>query len=184
LLAGSAPPVRSMVEDAGGLAAARGTPMTTAEAPTGLASRVIWSFLVGALAMLTFHQAAVGLFHAAGMFPVPPFELQPTSPLQVPKVASGAFWSGLWGIVFLMVALPRMRQAMPGCAAGLMFGFLVPVAVLSFVVAPLKGQPIAYAQSWGSMLRIALAHAFWGFGMVVIWQGMREPGKEFEGKSI
>jgi hypothetical protein len=173
-----------MVEDVGGLAAARGTPMRTAEAPTGVASRVIWSFLVGALAMLTFHQAAVGLFHAAGMFPVPPFELQPTGPLRVPKVASGAFWSGLWGIAFLMLALPRMKRAMPGWAAGLVFGFFVPVAVLFFVVAPLKGQPIAYAQSWGSMLRIALAHAFWGFGMVVIWQGTREPGKEFEGKSI
>ena len=144
----------------------------TRDEPASLASKVAWSFLVGALAMLTFHQAAVGLFHAAGMFPVPPFELQPTGPLRVPKAASGAFWAGLWGIVFLTVVLPSMRRAMPGWAAGLVFGVCGPVAVLFFVVAPLKGQPIAYAQSWGSMLRIALAHAFWGFGMVVIWQGM------------
>jgi hypothetical protein len=147
----------------------------TRDEPASLASRVAWSFLVGALAMLTFHQAGVGLFHAAGLFPVPPFQLQPTGPLQVPAVVNGAFWAGLWGIPFLLVVLPWMRRFMPGWAAGLLFGFVVPVAVLFLVVAPLKGQPVAFAQPLGSMLRIALVHAFWGFGMVIIWQGLREP---------
>ena len=123
--------------------------MTVADAPAGVASRVVWSFTVGALAMLTFHQAAVGLFHAAGMFPVPPFELQPTGPLQVPKVANARSGRACRGIVFLMVALPRMKRAMPGWAAGLVFGFFVPVAVLFFVVAPLQGQSIAYANPGG-----------------------------------
>ena len=147
----------------------------TRDEPASLASKVAWSFLVGALAMLTFHQAGVGLFHAAGLFPVPPFQLQPTGPLRVPAVVNGAFWSGLWGILFLLVVLPRMRRFMPSWAAGLLFGFVVPVAVLFLVVAPLKGQPVAFAQPLGSMLRIALVHAFWGFGMAIIWQGLREP---------
>ena len=145
--------------------------------PTSFAAKLAWSFLVGALAMLMFHQAAVGLFHAAGLFPVAPFELQPTGPLRVPAVVNGAFWSGLWGILFLLAVLPRMRRAMPGWAAGLLFGFVVPVAFLFLVVAPLKGQPVAFAQPPGAMLRIALAHAFWGLGMVLIWQGLREPGE-------
>jgi hypothetical protein len=140
----------------------------TQDEPASLATKVVWSFVVGALAMLTFHQAGVGLLHAAGLFPVPPFQLQPA-------VVNGAFWSGLWGILFLLVVLPRMRRLMPSWAAGLLFGFVVPVAVLFLVVAPLKGQPVAFAQPLGSMLRIALVHAFWGLGMVIIWQGLREP---------
>jgi hypothetical protein len=142
---------------------------------TGLATRIGWAFLVGALAMLTFHQSAVGLFHAAGLYVVPPFELQPVGPLGVPKVVNGAFWSGLWGIVFLTMFLPWMQRLMPTLTAGLLFGFVVPVTVLFCVVAPLQGAPLAYAQPWGSMLRIAIAHAFWCFGMVVIWQGLVEP---------
>ena len=134
------------------------------------------SFLAGALAMLTFHQCAVGLFHAAGMYVVAPFDLNPVGPLGLPQVVSGAFWSGLWGIVFLLLFLPRMRPFLPGWAAGLLFGSVVPVAFLFLVVAPLKGQPVAFAQSWGSMLRIALAHAFWGLGMVIVWEGLRAPG--------
>jgi hypothetical protein len=126
--------------------------------------------------MLTFHQAAVGLFHAAGLYVVAPFNLGPVGPLGVPQVASGAFWSGLWGIVFLPFLLPRMRRVLPGWAAGLLFGSLVPVAFLFLVVAPLKGQPLAFAQGWGSMLRIAAAHAFWGLGMVIVWEGLRAPG--------
>lgn len=145
-----------------------------ADAPAGMAVRVLGSFLVGALAMLTFHQAAVGLFHAAGLFPAPPFDVAPTGPLQVPRVVNGAFWAGLWGIVFLLAALPAMRRAMPGWVAGWVFGFVAPVAVLFLVVAPLKGQPVAFGQPLTGMLRIALVHAFWGFGMAVIWQGLRE----------
>jgi hypothetical protein len=137
-------------------------------------ARIGWAFLVGALAMLTFHQSAVSLFHAAGLYVVPPFELQPVGPLGVPKVVNGAFWSGLWAILFLTVALPRMRRRLPPLACGVLFFAVVPVAVLFLVVAPLHGQPIAYAQScWGSMARIAVAHAFWGLGVVVIWQGLR-----------
>lgn len=141
----------------------------------GRAARIGWAFLVGALAMLTFHQSAVGLFNAAGLYVVPPFELQPVGPLGVPKVVNGAFWSGLWGILFLTLCLPRMRHRMPALTAGVLFFAVVPVAALFLVVAPLHGQPIAYAQPWGSMLRIALAHAFWGFGVVVIWQGLAVP---------
>jgi hypothetical protein len=149
--------------------------MTTSDGSTGLSARIVWAFLVGALAMLTFHQSAVGLFYAAGLYVVPPFEIGPIGPLGVPKVVNGAFWSGLWGILFLTFVLPRMPRFMPTLAAGTTFFGVVPVAVLFLVVAPLHGQPIAYAQTWGSMLRIALAHAFWGFGVVVIWQGLRAP---------
>jgi hypothetical protein len=149
--------------------------MATPAAPTWSVD-IGWSFAAGALAMLTFHQCAVGLFHAAGMYVVPPFDLHPVGPLRVPQLVSSAFWSGLWGIVFLRLCLPAMRQLLPGWAAGLLFGFVVPVAFLFLVVAPLKGQPIAFAQSWGSMFRIALAHAFWGLGMVIVWEGLRAPG--------
>ena len=135
-----------------------------------------WSFLAGALAMLTFHQCAVGLFYAAGLYVVPPFDLTPVRPLGVPQIVNGAFWSGLWGIVLLYFCLPRLRQVLPGWLAGVLFGMLAPTAFLFFVVAPLKGQPIAFAQSWGSIIRIMLAHAFWGFGMVLVYEGLRASG--------
>lgn len=144
-----------------------------AQAVRQVARRVVFAFVVGALAMLTFHQSAVGLFSEAGLFPVRPFILAPTGPLHVPQVVNGAFWSGLWGIVFLLAFFPWMRRLMPDLVAGLVWGFVVPVAALFLVIAPLKGQPIAYSQPWGSMLRIALAHAFWGFGMVILWRGLR-----------
>ncbi len=131
------------------------------------------AFIVGALGMVTFHQSAVGLFREAGMFPVRPFILAPSGPLHIPQVVNGAFWSGLWGIVFLLAFLPWMRRLMPELVAGLVWGFIVPVATLFLVVAPLKGQPVAYSQPWDSMLRIALAHAFWGFGMAILWRGRR-----------
>jgi hypothetical protein len=160
-----------MDDHVGGSVPARGTSMTPVDAPPSLASRLAWSFLVGALAMLTFHQAGVGLFHAAGLFPMAPFELRPAA-------RAGRRQRRLLvrpvGILFLLVVLPRMRRVMPGWAAGLLFGFVVPVAVLFLVVAPLKGQPIALGQPLGSMVRIALVHAFWGLGMVIIWQGLRE----------
>jgi hypothetical protein len=134
-----------------------------------------WSFLAGALAMLTFHQCAVGLFYAASHYVVPPFDLSPVGPLGVPQVVNGAFWSGLWGIVLLHFCLPHLRRITPGWLAGALFGFVAPPAVLFLVVAPLKGQPLAFAQSWGSIVRIMLAHAFWGFGMVLVYEGLRAP---------
>jgi hypothetical protein len=149
--------------------------MTSTSATTGVVSNLVWRFVAGALAMLTFHQAAVGLFNAAGLYPVAPFQLAPTGPLRLPMIVSSAFWTGLWGIVFLLGFLPPMQRVMPGWAAGLLFGFVVPVVVLFFVVAPLRGQPLAFAQSWASMFRIALTHAFWGLGMVLIWRGIRDP---------
>ena len=72
-----------------------------------------WSFLAGALAMLTFHQCAVGLFHAAGAYVVAPFDLNPVGPLGVPQVVSGAFWSGLWGIVFLCFSCRACGRSCP-----------------------------------------------------------------------
>jgi len=134
--------------------------------------RALFAFFIGALAMITFHQSAVGLFHEAGMFPVRPFILSPSGPLRVPAVVNGAFWSGLWGVMFLLAFLPLMRRVMPEWVAGFVWGFVVPVATLFLVVAPLKGQPIAYSQPWDSMLRIALAHGFWGFGMAALWRGL------------
>ena len=147
--------------------------MATSTESESTTAGIAWSFLVGALAMLTFHQSAAGLFHAAGMFVVAPFDLELRGPLRLPGVLVGAFWSGVWGVVFLWLCLPRLRRRMPGWVAGLLFGFLVPVAFLFYVVAPLKGQPLAFDQDWGSMLRIALAHAFWGLGMVLIDDGLK-----------
>lgn len=147
----------------------------TAPARTRFAD-LAWSFAAGALAMLTFHQCAVGLFHAAGLYVVAPFDLNPVGPFGVPQVVNGAFWSGLWGIVLLSVCLPSMRRLMPGWANGMLFGAIAPPAFLFLVVAPLKGQPLAFAQGWGSIARIMLAHSFWGFGMVVVDERLRAAG--------
>jgi hypothetical protein len=63
-------------------------------------------------------------------------------PFGVPRIANFCFWAGLYGAAFGL-ALPRLPRA-PMWLLGLGLGLLATL-VLWFVVAPLKGQPVAGA---------------------------------------
>ena len=119
-------------------------------------------FVSGAIAVLLFHQGAVALLHTWGFTPRGPFSMQATQPFGVPQLWSIAFWGGIWGIV-LAAALARVEGARFVLAA-LVFGAIFPTLVAWFVVAPLKGQPMAAGFEPARMAIGPIVNAAWGLG--------------------
>jgi hypothetical protein len=126
-------------------------------------------FVAGAAAMLTFHQAAVALFAAYDAYPVGAFNTAAVGPLGVPGFVSGAFWSGVFGAVFAGLFQPRMERVMPRWLAGPVYCATVPITVLFLILAPLRGFPLAFGMPATLVLNVIIAHAMWGFGLV-LWQ--------------
>jgi hypothetical protein len=123
---------------------------------------LLMGFVAGALAVLLFHQGAVALLYAMGITPRPPYGLQPTQPFGVPQIWSITFWGGVWGAVFAAL-LARLSGARLVAAATLL-GVVLPTLVAWFVVAPLKGQPIAAGFAPMAMLIGPIVNGAWGLG--------------------
>ena len=62
------------------------------------------AFIAGALAVLVFHQSALGLLHLVGLTSRTPFVLGSVPPLGVPQLLSLMFWGGVWGLALLPLA--------------------------------------------------------------------------------
>ena len=122
----------------------------------------ISAFLCGAAAVLVFHQGALAALYLAGFAAPAPYSLAPTQPWDVPQLWSLAFWGGAWGIV-LAAALRRLTGAALVFAA-ILFGAIVPTVVAWFIVAPLKGQPLAAGFVPAAMAIGPIINAAWGFG--------------------
>ena len=86
-------------------------------------------------------------------------------PLGVPLIASLCFWGGLYGLAFGLV-LPRLPRASMWLL-GLGLGLLAAI-VGWFVVAPLKGQPVAGGFVPLRMLVSVLINGTWGIGVGLI----------------
>jgi hypothetical protein len=123
---------------------------------------MIVGFIAGALSVLLFHQGAAALLHALELTPRAPYSLQPTRPLGVPHLTSIVFWGGVWGVV-LAATLARLEGARLVVAATL-FGAILPTLVAWFVVAPVKGQPVAAGFAPAAMLIGPIVNAAWGLG--------------------
>jgi hypothetical protein len=123
---------------------------------------LIVGFISGAVAVLVFHQGAAALLHALALTPRAPYSMQATNPLGVPQVWSITFWGGVWGVV-LAAALVRLDGARLLLAA-LVFGAIFPTLVAWFVVAPLKGQPMAAGFAPAAMMIGPIVNAAWGLG--------------------
>src|SRR3546814_8838137 len=67
----------------------------------------------------------------------PAYSLEPTQPFGVPSVLSIAFWGGIWGIVWAMLAARLEGGGRLGLA--FLFGAILPTLVVIAVVLPLKG---------------------------------------------
>ena len=74
----------------------------------------------------------------------------------------------MWGILFAAIA-PRLRRDASYWLAALILGALVLPLVGWFVVAPLKGQPIAAGWVPSRMLLSVLINGAWGVGMAAIF---------------
>jgi len=127
--------------------------------------RAALGFAAALLSVLAFHQGMWALLHAAGLMPVAPYPTNPVPPLGVPLIGSLCFWGGLYGLAFGL-ALPRLPRA-PMWLLGLGLGLLAAV-VGWFVVAPLKGQPMASGFAPLRMLVSVLINGTWGIGVGLI----------------
>jgi hypothetical protein len=137
-----------------------------------IATVILLGFVAGFLATLTVHQLTIGLLHALGAVPNSPYSLRPIPPLGVPSVLNLAFWGGLWGIVWALVA-DRMPRSWPLWLAGLIFGAIAPTFVGWFVVAPIKGQAVANGFNPARMWIGPLVNGIWGLGTALIYDFLR-----------
>lgn len=127
-----------------------------------LASWLVVGFVCGAISVLVFHQAAAAVLHALGLTPRVPYSTAATAPLGMPQIWSIAFWGGVWGVL-LAAALARLQGAALIIAATV-FGAILPTLVAWFIVAPLKGQPMAAGFVPAAMLIGPIVNAAWGLG--------------------
>jgi hypothetical protein len=127
------------------------------------ASRIIG----GCLAVPVFHQATLLALHRAGIAPAAPWDLAPVPPHGVPAVVSAAFWGGLWGIAFALLA-PRFGRGAGYWLAGLLFGAIAPTLVAWFVVLPLKGLPPGGGFAWPGVIIGPVVNGAWGLGTALL----------------
>ncbi len=130
--------------------------------PARLSRWIVVGFLSGAAAVLLFHQGALALLHGLDLASSAPYSMKSTAPLGVPQLWSLAFWGGVWGVI-LAATLARLDHAALIVGAAL-FGSIVPTLAAWFVVAPLKGQPVAAGGAPLAMMVGPIVNAAWGLG--------------------
>jgi hypothetical protein len=126
-----------------------------------LPQRFFLGFVAGALSALTFHQGVVSALHMFGLARQAPFQTLLIPPFGVPAIVSLCFWSGLYGAAFGAL-MPRFR--VPLWLAGVGLG-AIAVLVGWFIIAPLKGLPIAAGFDEWPMARSLLINLCWGLGV-------------------
>jgi hypothetical protein len=129
---------------------------------TSLSRWLVVGFIAGAIGVLVFHQGALAVLHAVGFTQNAPYSVKLVGPLGIPQVASLAFWGGVWGVI-LAWAL-RRRDGAGLVASATVFGAILPTLVAWFVVASLKGQPIAAGFVPAAMAVGVIVNAAWGLG--------------------
>jgi hypothetical protein len=129
---------------------------------TPLSRWVLVGFISGAVAVLVFHQGAAALLHALDITARAPYSLQPTRPWGIPQLWSITFWGGLWGAL-LAATLARLDGARLLLGA-LVFGAIFPTLVAWFIVAPVKGQPMAGGFVPAAMAVGLILNGTWGLG--------------------
>jgi hypothetical protein len=126
--------------------------------------RAILGFVAAAISVLTFHQAMWAVFYAAGQMPLAPYPTHPVPPLGVPLIVDLCFWGGLYGLVF---GLLRPYFTWPLWACGLIMG-IIAALVGMFIVAPIKGMPVANGWMILPIVRSLLINGSWGLGVGLI----------------
>ena len=133
--------------------------------PATVPERIQWlgaGFVVGAIAVLIFHQGAFALMHALGFTPRPAYSMQPAALSGIPQIWSTTFWGGAWGVL-LAAAVHQLRGA-PLVIAATIFGLVFPTLAAWFIVAAIKGQPLVAGFAPKAMAIGPIVNAAWGFG--------------------
>jgi len=131
--------------------------------------RLALGFVAAFVAVLVFHQGMVALLHALDLVRNAPYATQAIAPFGVPRVVSLAFWGGVWGIVFVL-AEPYFPRGAKYWLAAFLFGALAPTLFGWFVLAPMRGAPVANGWQIAAMWRGPLINGAWGLGTaIVLW---------------
>ena len=140
-----------------------------AELTTSWTRRAFVGFGAGFVTVLTFFQLGSLILYWVGAVSDPPPDMTPTRPFGVPTVLSGAFFGGLWGVLFAFLE-PRFPRGAGYWVASLLFGAVLLDLGLWFVVAPLKG----FSPGFGfEPLDVAVAvflQSIWGIGMGMLYR--------------
>ncbi|MBX6744010.1 MAG: hypothetical protein IRY87_18395 [Acetobacteraceae bacterium] len=135
-------------------------------------TRIIPAFAAGFAAVFLFHQPMLALLHALGITGASPYAMRPIPPLGVPQVVSQAFWGGVWGVILSSVA-PFFPRGIGYWVVAILFGAVVLSLVAWFVVAPLKGLPMAGGGRPAAIATGLLVNGAWGFGTVLLLRAFR-----------
>ena len=125
------------------------------------------ALVAGFFAVIVLHQPMLSLLHALGLTPARAYAMRPTPPLGVPEVISSAFWGGIWGMIFVFLGA-RPGRGPRLYATSVLFGAIVLTSVAWFIVAPLKGQPLAAGGVPARMAIGPLANGPWGVGLALL----------------
>ena len=130
-------------------------------------------FVAGALAVLIFHQMTVWFLSTVGMSDGRPYSVQAVQPFGIPQFLNAAFWGGLWGCLFALLA-DRFPRSWPLWLAGLLFGMIFPTLVGWFIVGPIKGRPSPFAQGLSPrLLNGPIINGMWGLGTALFYDLLR-----------
>lgn len=125
------------------------------------------AFAAGFIAVLALHQPMLALLSAVGITQAVPYATKAVGPLGMPQFISAAFWGGVWGLV--LHAVSRRWPVGAGFVLKcLLFGMIFPTLVAWFIVAPLKGLPMAGGFKAGSMVTGLCVNAAWGLGTGIL----------------
>ena len=130
-------------------------------------NKYVTGFVAGFIATLLFHQPALATLAAVGFVKAGVYSMQATQPLGVPAVLSLSFWGGIWGLLFVAIER-RFPQGATYWLCALAFGALGPTLVAWFVVAPIKGLPLAGGWQLPRMMTGLLINGAWGVGTALL----------------
>jgi hypothetical protein len=126
-------------------------------------------FGTGCVTVLSFFQLGILLLYGLGVMSDPPPDMTPTAPFGVPALFSGAFFGGLWGILFAFVE-PHFPRGVGYWITALLFGAVILDLGLWFVVAPLKGFSLGFGFEPHDVAVAVFLQSVWGIGMGIIYR--------------
>jgi hypothetical protein len=140
-----------------------------AELTTSWTRRALIGFGAGFVAVLTFFQLGLLILYWVGVASDPPPDMTPTKPFGVPTLFSGAFFGGLWGILFAFIE-PHFPRGVGYWVASLLFGAVILDLGLWFVVAPLKGFSPGFGFEPPDVAVAVFLQSVWGIGMGMLYR--------------
>ena len=132
-----------------------------------LERRLALGFIAGFIAVLLFHQPTLAFLNYIGFTHAGTYSFKAVAPFGVPQVISLAFWGGVWGVLFAAVDRRFPRGNLYWLYA-FAFGAIFPTLVAWFIVAPLKGLPLAGGWEAHRMITGLLINGAWGIGTALL----------------